>query len=654
MKARQLLIPIVLAAGVTLALAGLLRESGREAAAAPLAPWRYVATTGSDAGNDCTNQGSPCRTVQHAVDVADSGDTIKVASGTYSDVHARPQDDITSTGVVTQVVYLRKSVTLRGGYTTENWSTSEPSISPTTLDAKGRGRVLYITGDISATVEGLHITGGDATGLGGATWGLDGGGAVYVEGAALTIGNCVIYSNTASTGEWGHGGGLASLRSRTTLEGNMIVGNNAAGHGGGFFSVETAALLTENTIERNTAQYHGGALFAVGSDLTLAGNLIRRNISKLYGGGLALIKGEATLVGNVVDRNIAGRYGGGLSLHCAGSAPMDKAVNESDADDAGGLFVASDLESTVSADSPAIAHKIAICGAGRSLGAPSDVRLVNNVIADNEAGASGSGLYVDHCPLRVSHTTIARNGGGDGSGIHLAGDGTSPGVSLVNTILVSHAVGIRTDGGNKAILTATLWGHGPWSNVNDWHGAGTVLTGTINVRGDPAFRDPGVGDYHIAPTSAAIDQGVEGEVETDLDGEPRPAGLGCDLGADEFSAALSLSKQVHADRVQAGEALTYTLRVSNTGSVDLHATIVDALPVHVTPSGTRTWEKAIPAPGGVWTDTVVVDAEVGYVGPLVNTVRVTTDEGARGTHTIVSQVEAARDAVYLPLVMRAR
>src|SRR4029453_3637569 len=48
-----------------------------------LAATRFVATTGDDSYNDCRDSGAPCKTVQHGVDVACSGDTIMVDAGTY-------------------------------------------------------------------------------------------------------------------------------------------------------------------------------------------------------------------------------------------------------------------------------------------------------------------------------------------------------------------------------------------------------------------------------------------------------------------------------------------------------------------------------------------------------------------------------------------
>jgi hypothetical protein len=83
-------------------------------------------------------------------------------------------------------------------------------------------------------------------------------------------------------------------------------------------------------------------------------------------------------------------------------------------------------------------------------------------------------------------------------------------------------------------LEGTLWGSGEWANEHDWFGDGEIYTGTVNVWGDPKFIDPDAGDYHLSLGSAAIDAGVDSNVLIDIDRQPRPAGDGFDIGADEF------------------------------------------------------------------------------------------------------------------------
>lgn len=443
-------------------------------------------------------------TVQAAVDAANVGAVIKIAQGTYTGVQNVSSLN-TATFTATQIVAITKSVTIQGGYTTLDWDTPDPVAHPTTLDAQGQGRALVITGDIAPTVEGLRITSGDATGLGGTSW-ADVGGGVYVKNATALIGSNVIYSNTADAG-----GGLYLGDTNASLNSNTISNNTARLSAGGLFLNYCPATLNNNIVSGNTSNGWGGGLYLKSSDATLSGNTVTSNIGA-YGGGVCFYEGDgATLSDNLVYSNTASGWGGGLGLYLSDASLSGNIVRGNTANLGGGLY---------------LYHSAST--------------FINTEVTDNQATGFGPGIYVGLSSPRLLHTTIARNSGGDGSGICVIdyGYGNYSTVTLTNTILVSHSVGIMVTAGNTATLSATLWyANGTDYNSNVFH--------TNDHTGDPAFANPSAGDYHLTSSSAAIDAGVDAGVTMDIDSDTRPRGAGFDLGADEFMGAPAARREIY-------------------------------------------------------------------------------------------------------------
>lgn len=658
MRSKYLFIALSLGLGLIVAALWMLGDFG---------PLPLMARAGSHTVCPAGPPACDYRTIQEAVDAAGAGDTIKVAASVYTGVHGRPAPDgyypNPDQTVVTQVVYISKTLSIQGGYTTTFNDPPDPNANPTLLDAQGQGRVIFITGDVSPTIEGLRITGGSAAGLmGDPVYDADSGGGIYAMNAAPTIHRNHIFSNTHGglylalcnnarisenslfNNDADRGGGIGLYQSSNAQLDNNSVSGNTAGGGGGVALTKSSAALHNNMISGNTAM-GGGGLYLDHSTATVSGTAIINNVASDYeGGGIALSYANFTLIGSAIVNNVANSAGGGLfwSNNCVVTLSRNHIISNSAAMDGGGMYL----------------------GGGSAT-------LINTIIADNHAGDDGSGMYfaVDiSAPNRVHrlvHTTLARNYGGNGSGIYVAPASEPPfgehstTVMMTNTILVSHTMGISATTGNTVTLEGTLWGSGVWANGNDW--SGEIMTGAHNLWGDPAFVDPDAKNYHIAATSPARDAGIDAGVTDDVDGESRPSGPGYDIGADEVKAkgaALEVSKSVTPNLAQPGSTLTYTIYVTNTGDITLHAAITDTLPEQITtghiPGGTTvfpgqpvTWTATI-APEVTWKETIVVTVAESFAGSLINRVEVTTAEGATGSASAI----IGSYKVYLPLVLR--
>ncbi len=486
---------------------------------------------------------------------------------------------------------------------------------------------------------------------------------------ATLSGNDISFNNTTSWyGGW-YGGGIHLKSSDNATLSNNTIYSNAGGHyGSGGISLEDSndATLIGNIVSDNTAYGFDaiGGVSVSGDGVVLIGNDIYNNTTMYdwgvghLAGGVSVSGDGAKLIGNAVHNNDASDYGGhydyvtgGIFISGDGATLNSNDVYRNTAngfDAIGGVSVSGD-DATLNSN-----NIYSNDGSGVYLYHSNGVILDNNVITGNRADwghwylQKGSGVHVTASTAHLRHNTLAYNTGGNGSGVCVTDDikgyGGPSVVTLTNTILVSHTVGITVADGSTATLEATLWGADAWANESDWGGSGTILTGTVNVWGDPAFVYPDAGDYHIAETSTAIDAGVNAGVTIDIDGESRPNGSSHDIGADEFSPypALAVTKQAYPTPFWPGELLTYTLRVINTGSITLTATITDVLPDQVTLGGVRTWTTTLSAPGGVWTEQVVVTVAMDYAGPLTNVVHVTTAEGATGVYTETTPSPAPR------------
>ena len=205
--ARKTLGALLLGLTLLLLLLAGLAEAG------PGATTRYVAP-----GGDCGGA-TPCyTTIQAAVDAANEGDEIRVAAGTYTH----------SNSYYSCVVYISKTITLRGGYATDDWQTSHPEVNITLLDGQtGNGIVITAT---SATLDGFHVTGA-------------------VDGILATSSTVTLTRIVASSSDTG----FSLVDSDATLVNVVAIGNTNDGIA---FSGHATAAVTYATVTYNDVGVH--------------------------------------------------------------------------------------------------------------------------------------------------------------------------------------------------------------------------------------------------------------------------------------------------------------------------------------------------------------------------------------------------------------
>jgi uncharacterized repeat protein (TIGR01451 family) len=490
---------------------------------------RYVATGGADGVNPCIASETPCATLQHAVNVANAGEEVRVAAGIYTG--SQMVTDSRTGYTYTQVVFVDKSLTLRGGYSAADWGAdpnpgATPEANPTVIDAQRQGRGVSIVGvwndSPSVTVDGFTITGGDYTGLGNADDDYDVGGGLYAYYGALTLRNSIVADNTAGPNPESRGGGVYLYRNAAPgvrIENSTILSNSVHGgsiHGGGGLygeDISEPIIITNTTFQDNHADYSGG-----GAQLWS----IRGSISII----------QSNFTNNTAEAQVAG--GLWVQLGSDGEVWMDRVRFQGNR--AHNAAAAMRLYSYGNNTTPGQAHLTNVLFSGNTL-----------TSADEEDAvlAVGYSAYDAGLDVTLAHVTAADNQAPTFLYAEQRSSGDWMNVTLTNTLLASFTYGFAAleVGGTDVEIrhTNTLT-----DDVSTLHQTvdGEPNFEAINALSGEAWLDS---SGHLRPRSDAIDAGVDAGVTVDIDGDMRPIHDGFDIGADEFTAYIVYLPRVSRD-----------------------------------------------------------------------------------------------------------
>ena len=622
--------------------------------------------------------------IQDAIDIGIPGDVILVSAGTYT-------EHITMTNGISIYGEGWENTVINGNHAAAQSTVYiEPGVSASTV-LSGVHVIGGGTGEITSSVNSFVFGGGIAIWYASPkiinTWVSDNtakeGGGVYVKYGAPTFENVPVWSNIAERGGgfavdssvitmtgvmttnvldtngtvwWNtatmEGGGMYLADTTGTINGMRVWWNKAEGQpstfGGGIYILgDSPVAIHGNWIGGNSAQRGGGLSTYAANNLKIMDNLFLENSALFEGGGLTFSHSSGLLENNqILSNTMSGNFGGGVYIFgSSGEMTINKNLFQGNQ----GAAIAVDSSGMALINANTFAKNEGNIASGIRLYQSGAVTVTNNILAQNRANFGATVYVSESSPVRLINNTVTEN---DGEGIYFD---DANNIIIVNNIIYNNADnGLAKNPADTSSYTID------YNNVFDNKGAGPdyaggLTAGAHDVAVNPLFIASGSDltvYYHLQPSSPVNANGstVWASVE-DIDGQIRLSDGAVSIGADEYvSAALAVVKYTSQQNVQAGDSLTYTIRVTNTGDIDLTATITDSLPLEVSPNNAQVWTTTIPALGGVWSETINVTVNEGYTGILTNVVRVSTDQGASGIYTHTLSI-GNQTSVYLPFIL---
>jgi hypothetical protein len=344
----------------------------------------------------------------------------------------------------------------------------------------------------TAILDGFTISGGNAN-LDDALNSQYGGGILNAKSSPSII-NCKFFNNSAL----GLGGAILNVEAPTVNIVNCVFAGNKAseGQGGAVCNVLSSVSITSSNFDLNQSLLGGAIYNNTVASFAISNCRFSQN-KATQGAAIFNTSSVGSITGSNFLTNEADNAGGAIYNYSGSSLDMLKSSFSGNKAQAGGA-ITNDA---------------------------SKMSLINSVLLDNISTVSGGAIInASTGEINLSNCSFMNNSTAPFGGSSIANIGHSN-ITATNCILWgSEKFQVLQD--QTAPVTIT------YSDVKYL----SLYPGSGNIFLDPLFVDASNGDLHLAPSSPAINTGINSANNelTDFDGNPRVSGVKIDMGAYEL------------------------------------------------------------------------------------------------------------------------